>query len=544
MLSQPITTVGSHKDADFHYDDLPLEWLVIRKTAEGAHVRFIESGATETLTSGQTAHVADVQLTCRTPRVTAALDDTLDGLSRALADAESAADALHSIAAAAVDLSGGDVAAIILAEDGTYSVPVALHADGRPLQDAKPLLSDSIVMSVLSSGDQVDVPRLADASSFAGVPSIVALNLQAVLCLPLRVGDATLGALYLGNHRHEGGFSESTISVLKVVAALAVPALGQIRRAQARPRPSGRSFLGDSQTMRDIHRLISRVAGTNLSVLVLGASGTGKELVARAIHEQSNRSGARFVALNCAAVPESLLDSELFGHSKGAFTGAATERAGVIEAADGATLFLDEVGDMPLPMQAALLRVLEQKEVKRLGETATRPVDFRLIAATNRDLQAEVAAGRFREDLLFRVGEVSIELPPLSERGGDIVMLATSFLREIEDELRLPALAFSADAKAALTDYPWPGNVRELRAAVRRAAVLCDGATLEPRDFQLNVSAQGRSTLGDLDRPLADARDDFVARYIEAVITKHAGNREAAAAALGIGVRTLYRYIA
>jgi DNA-binding NtrC family response regulator len=276
------------------------------------------------------------------------------------------------------------------------------------------------------------------------------------------------------------------------------------------------------------------------------------------------------IAINCAAVPATLLDAELFGYKRGAFTGAIADRAGLIEAAHGSTLFLDEVGDMPLPMQAALLRVLEQREVRRLGETEPRAVDFRLIAATHRDLVADVAAGRFREDLLFRLQEMRIDVPPLRDRGEDVLLLARAFLRQAEAQLGLLAHGIAADAIDVLLRYPWPGNVRELKAAMRRAAILAEGSTVRADDLQLAAPPAPRpatppsgmqailrpptppggtaqlpklADLGDTARTLADARDDYVRRYVAAVLERCGGNREAAARELDIGVRTLYRYL-
>ncbi len=278
-----------------------------------------------------------------------------------------------------------------------------------------------------------------------------------------------------------------------------------------------------------------------------GPSGAGKEVVARALHARSRRAGKPLVAINCAAVSASLLDAELFGYKKGAFTGAAADRAGLIEAAAGGALFLDEIGDMPLAMQAALLRVLEQREVRRLGETEARPVDFRLFAATHRDLAAEVAAGRFREDLLYRIQEVRVDVPPLRDRGDDVLLLARVFLQQLEHQLGLAPHALAPAAQAALRAHPWPGNVRELKAAMRRAAILADGATITAPDLQLAAppaAAPGGPGLGDPTRPLAEARDAFVRAYVEAAVARHGGDREAAARELDIGVRSLYRYLA
>jgi DNA-binding NtrC family response regulator len=302
-------------------------------------------------------------------------------------------------------------------------------------------------------------------------------------------------------------------------------------------------LVGDSAALAEVRELVRRVGRSDLSVLVRGPSGSGKELVARAIHAASDRRDRAVVALNCAAVPETLLTAELFGHRKGAFTSAGGDRAGLVESADGSTLFLDEVGDMPLAVQAALLRMLEQREVTRLGETRPRQVDFRIVAATHRDLRSEVVAGRFREDLRFRLEEVVIDVPRLVARRDDIPVLARFFLREAERQLGLSAHTLTAGAQERLAAHDWPGNVRELRTCMRRAAVLADGQTIGPADLRLDGTAPAAASPAQGIRPLVEAREEFVRAYVRQVLDLCHGNRERAARDLGIGVRTLYRYL-
>ncbi len=253
---------------------------------------------------------------------------------------------------------------------------------------------------------------------------------------------------------------------------MALPLLAQLRRARV-AGPVDELLVGES--LEAVRELVRRVAPSDLSVLILGETGTGKEVAARAVHAASPRASTPMIALNCAAVPESLLAVELFGCKKGAYTGAVSDRKGRIEAADGSTLFLDEVGDMPVPMQVALLRVLEEKAVTRVGENVERPVDFRLVAATSKDLDEEVEAGRFRKDLLYRLRELAVVLPPLRDWRDDVLLLARLFLRQAEQQLGLRARRLSPAAEKALARHAWPGNVRELRAVMRRASILCDG---------------------------------------------------------------------
>ncbi|HFQ82345.1 MAG TPA: sigma-54-dependent Fis family transcriptional regulator [Desulfobacterales bacterium] len=274
--------------------------------------------------------------------------------------------------------------------------------------------------------------------------------------------------------------------------ALEHSALAQENRRlqqEIRGRYSFEGIIGKSQAMRDIYELISRVAPTPSTVLVSGESGTGKELVARALHYQGTRAGRPFLSLNCAALPESLLESELFGHERGAFTGAVAMRKGKFEAADTGTLFLDEIGEMPLALQAKFLRVLQEKTIERLGGNKTIKVDVRIVAATNKNLQDEVREKQFREDLFYRLNVVSIVIPPLRERSDDIPLLAEHFVKKYGEQAGRPGLAISPAALQALIRAPWPGNVRELENAIERAAIMCRGDEIEPGDLNIEAAA-------------------------------------------------------
>jgi len=244
-------------------------------------------------------------------------------------------------------------------------------------------------------------------------------------------------------------------------------------------------MIGSCSAMRLLYERIRKVAPTESTVLVLGESGTGKELVARALHEQSGRAGAPMISLNCAAIPDSLIESELFGHEKGAFTGAGSARQGLVEAANGGTLFLDEIGELPLEAQARLLRVLQEGEIRRLGAVETRKVDVRLVAATHRDLRQLAQTGRFREDLFYRLNVVNLTLPALRDRGDDILELAERLLERACVKLQKIRLRFSDAALAALAAHHWPGNVRELENAVERAVILADGEEITPESLAL-----------------------------------------------------------
>ncbi|PSL10507.1 two-component response regulator CbrB [Marinobacterium halophilum] len=284
--------------------------------------------------------------------------------------------------------------------------------------------------------------------------------------------------------------------MLKTVAAtLAKPTTSTDSRENAPDTPQQTRILGSCKPMQELYRRIAKVARTHATVLILGESGTGKELAARAIHEQSDRANKPMVCVNCAAIPETLIESELFGHEKGAFTGATSSRSGLIEAADGGTLFLDEIGELPLEAQARLLRFLQEGEIRRVGAVLPLKVDVRLIAATHRDLKTRARSGQFREDLYYRLYVMELRMPPLRDREGDILELATAFLDKQGRKLGCEDLVFSTDALQLLRSYHWPGNVRELENAIERAVILADGHRITPDLLGLDVETQSLSEL-------------------------------------------------
>ena len=314
---------------------------------------------------------------------------------------------------------------------------------------------------------------------------------------------------------------------------------------------SYRGLIGDSPALREVQELVARAAPTDVTVLVTGESGTGKELVARALHAGSRRARRAFLALNCAALPAELAEAELFGHVKGAFTGAGRDREGLFEAADGGTLFLDEVGDLAPAAQAKLLRVLETREVTRVGDTRAQAVDVRVIAATNRPLAALERDGRFRADLRYRLEVLTIALPPLRNRREDVLPLAVHFLARAAELQSRRALALSEPARAALLAHDWPGNVRELRNAMERALVVAAGPTIELADLPQAVSrseAPPRSADAfTAALPLGEARrrahDSFDREYLEAALARHDGNVSRTAQALGVHRQSLQKML-
>ena len=299
---------------------------------------------------------------------------------------------------------------------------------------------------------------------------------------------------------------------------------------------------GKNPIMQAVYQVLQRVSPTTINVLIEGESGTGKELLARAIHINSPRRTAPFIPINCAGLSETLLESELFGHVKGAFTGAASDRKGLFEVADKGTLFLDEIGDMPMQMQAKLLRVLEDGVIVPVGSTNRVKIDVRVISATNHDLIRLIEEKKFRQDLYFRIKGVSVTIPPLRARREDIPVLARFFLDEACDQLGLGQLVMSEAAMAALLSYDWPGNIRQLKNTIRTMSVMCEGDTIEMRDVPLELRPTRRLASAAQD-PVGMTLGDMERNAIADTLLKVEGNREKAAKMLGIGERTLYRKI-
>jgi transcriptional regulator with GAF, ATPase, and Fis domain len=417
------------------------------------------------------------------------------------------------------------------------TVPDTAGVVGRVVQSGKPLRTS------LRDAEMVD--RATDKSS--------GYRTDSLLCIPLDApGGERLGAFELINKNRTGEFTDDDERGLTEFARLAAVAVANAQQVEdlvwqrdslVEQAASGVRMLGEAPAIVALRKTIQRVADADLAVLVLGENGTGKEVVAQSLHFHSRRRNAPLLAVNCAAIAESLLESELFGHEKGAFTDARESRAGKFELADGGTLLLDEIGDMSPGGQAKLLRVLEDKTVVRVGGSEERKVDVRVVAATNRDLAERVREGKFREDLFYRLCVVTIELPPLRDRGDDVVLLAEHFLKQYSQKRGRKTPKLSATAKRKLTTHNWPGNIRELRNLMERVAYLTDEPTIEADDLAIIDRGPSRGAGGELaiEGELTEATNEFQRRVINREIERARGNVAAAARTLGLHRSNLYR---
>ncbi|MCS6796939.1 MAG: sigma 54-interacting transcriptional regulator [Myxococcota bacterium] len=439
-------------------------------------------------------------------------------------------------------------------------VPVGtwVRGTGRPVEPVP--VTRSVVRKVVSERAAV---LAADARRDVGeTASLMAAQIQSTIGVPLWLGEEILGVLQVDNRAAPGMFRERDLDVLLLLAQPAAQAFRharlfqRLRVAEERARNEaaylkGRDrksraerFIGESPAMQRVIEAIRKVADTRVTVLVEGETGTGKELVASAVHDWSPRADKLFVAQNCAAMPENLLESELFGHRKGAFTGATEDKKGLFEIADGGTLFLDEIGELPLALQPKLLRVLQEGEIRPVGSNTTRRVDVRIVAATNRDLEREVREGRFREDLYYRLRVFPIRVPPLRERREDIPLLARHFLERYAAEFGRDVGGISQQALEVLQAYAWPGNVRELQNEMQRIVItLEDGEYVQvehvgPRVRQI---APGGERLPTGRGTLRERVEQFEKRVLIEALQEHGHNKTATARALGITREGLHK---
>jgi len=434
-------------------------------------------------------------------------------------------------------------------EDGELELRCDLSAEGEQAEEVG--YSRSVLTEALSNRSPVLSGEVRRDGRFAASESVREGALQSVLCVPLLTEGEPLGAIYLVSRTKPFAFAEEELAWLEAVAGQLSVALEtlfarrELEEENARLRRQAvlqHGLIGESEAIREVLQFIGQVAPTEATVLIKGETGTGKELVSRAIHYNSVRKDGPFVCINSAALPRDLVESELFGHERGAFTGATRAKPGKFELASGGTVFLDEVGELAPSTQAKLLRVLEGQPFERVGGTKPIRVAVRVLAATNRDLAQAVQEGTFRADLYHRLNVIAIELPPLRERRHDITRLAEFFLEQLRMEVPRPVEGFSAGALALMEGYDWPGNVRELRNAVEYAIVLGSAETILPEDLPASVTLrQPADGTGPAAASQATPLRDAERQHILSVYEKCGGNKKKTAQLLGISRDTLYR---
>ncbi|MBP9113573.1 MAG: sigma 54-interacting transcriptional regulator [Polyangiaceae bacterium] len=466
---------------------------------------------------------------------------------------------LQAMLDAVLDVTGGEKGFVLLLEE-RLGEPNGTNPPGKPIvrafrniqkesvTDPSGAISDSIVQRVIETGRAVIVSDALTDAQFSSSESVVALRLSSVMCAPLMAQGQVIGALYVGNDRVKGLFDRSQLDVLAIFAgqaslilqnALLVSSLRENAEkltAELQDKRFG-EIIGNCAPMMEVFRKVQKVASVDINVLITGETGTGKELIAREIHRRSNRANGPFVIINCGAIPENLIESELFGHVKGAFTGAFASRPGKFQVADKGTIFLDEIGELPLNMQVKLLRVLQERVVTRVGDSKPEKIDIRVVSATNRTLETEIREGRFRDDLFYRLNGVNIWLPPLRDRGDDVLIIAKTLLSKYADEFGSKVQGMTPQALAAIKKFSWPGNIREMENRIRKALILCDRALLDAEDLGLGVGSESNIL------PLEKAKEEFQRRYVLEALERNSGNRTQTARDLGVDPRTIFRFL-
>jgi transcriptional regulator with GAF, ATPase, and Fis domain len=438
----------------------------------------------------------------------------------------------------------------LLLFDRTGEMETAYALDCRGVSDPFPI-SRTLVQRLTAGRSAILSNDVLHGAGWSTAESLQAARIRSLIGVPLASPEGLLGILYLDTCQEGVRFDESHLELLTAAGGIAAAALATIRHIEWLQEENRRiegglphEMVGESARMREVYRFLARVAPTDSTVLLLGESGTGKELAARALHHGSLRSGKPFVAINCAALSESLLESELFGYEKGAFTGALARKIGKLEVAHTGTVFLDEVGELPPPLQAKLLRALQEREIDRVGGTRPIRVDLRVVAATNRDLEKAMREGTFREDLYYRLNVISLTLPPLRERREDILLLAGHFAAASGHKVGRRIAGFSPEARACLLRYEWPGNIRELANAVERAVVLGEGELIRPEDLPETVLEAAPAAGGPITvTPYHETLNRTKQRLIVDAVEQAGGNVTRAAEALGLHPNYLHRLI-
>ncbi|MFI5088679.1 MAG: sigma 54-interacting transcriptional regulator [Terriglobales bacterium] len=477
--------------------------------------------------------------------------NVLLNFSRTLSSVRDVATLQQKVLDAVFEVAPADRAAVLLVEEGSeeFSSILGRYRNAGPEQPIQ--ASQTILNEVMRENVAVLSNDVIEDATYRAADSLASPNVRSVLAAPMEAQGKLVGVIYLDASSAGVHFDAGLLQLVLALGNIAGLAmenarhlewLGGENRRLRQELSADHGMIGESQAMRAVLEFISRVAGRESTVLVWGESGTGKELVARAIHANSGRANKPFVAINCAAITETLLESELFGHEKGSFTGAVSQKKGKLEVADGGTVFLDEVGELAVPLQAKLLRVLQEREFERVGGTRSIKVDIRVIAATNRDLKEASRAGSFRQDLYYRLNVVSVRMPALRERKEDIPLLANFFALRFGEKVKRRVAGISAKARACLLRYEWPGNVRELENAIERAVVLGSTELILVEDLP-EALVEETTTEGEPITALHEGLREAKKALIERAIEQAGGNYTEAAGILGVHPNHLFRLV-
>lgn len=456
----------------------------------------------------------------------------------------------HALLETVLETIPAERGAILLVKENTEELLASCAIDKKLKTEQSMRISRSVANKVLREGAAMLCVDRKDDESLRDAESLVAARVSSLLCVPLIIRERVTGLIYLDTSNPATVLDEGHLQLLTGVGAVAAVAIENVQHLEWLAGENQRlhreislehNMIGESPRMREVFRSIERIAPTDATVLILGESGTGKELVAHAIHENGERSAKQFVAINCAVLSETLLESELFGYEKGAFTGAVAQKRGRLEVADGGTLFLDEVGELTPATQSKLLRVLQERQFERVGGTRTINVDVRVIAATNRNLEEAIRNGTFRQDLYYRLNVISLTLPPLRDRREDIPLLAYYFVAKYSKKCKRLVSAVSPETRNCLVAYDWPGNVRELENAIERAVVLGNTDVLMPDDLPeaLWAATPSPRSLPNYHEAVNEMKKQLILRTLE----QSNGSYTEAAKALGIHPTNLHRLI-
>ena len=467
-------------------------------------------------------------------------------ISTWLSSVHKLADLQNTLLATLLDTIPAERAALLLV-GGDSDAWVAAHARREVVEAEPPIrISRSVVEKVRREGAAI---LCVDDEFISEAESLVAAKVCSLLCAPLLIRDRVSGFIYLDSSNPATKLDEGHLQLLTAVGSIAAVAIENVQRLEGLQDENQRlheainlehNMIGESPRLREVYRFIERIAPADATVLIRGESGTGKELVAHAIHNNSERRDKQFVAINCAVLSETLLESELFGYEKGAFTGAVAQKRGRLEVANGGTLFLDEVGELTPATQSKLLRVLQERQFERVGGTRTIDVDVRIIAATNRNLEEAIKDGTFRQDLYYRLNVISLTLPALRERREDIPLLACHFVAKYSKKCKRLVSGISPETRECLLGYDWPGNVRELENAIERAVVLGNSDVIVPDDLpETLLSIAPQSAASNFHEAVLEMKKQYILRTLE----QTNGNYTEAANLLGIHPTNLHRLI-